>query len=102
MWRLGYYRGITWRMLLNSGRRMVALNGPEHVSWQWTDFFLGDNYNPMECHGVVEEKVPHGYIWAIAKDPAYETKPSILGTLLKKGRGSSKKYFTYRSTPNDT
>lgn len=95
MWRLGYYRGITWRMLLSFGGKITPLNGADHVTWQWTDFFLADDYNPEEYNEAVREKVPHGYIWAIIKDPAHGVKPSILGTLLKKGRRE------YKSGPFD-
>lgn len=88
MWRLGYYRGITWKMLMSDRVRAykVVLNGAEHATWQWTDFRLAKDYAMEEWVEAVAELIPYGYVWAIVKDPAY-AKPSILGTLLAKKGG---------------
>jgi len=84
MWRLGYYRGITWKMLNDPRNIDMKLNGKNHVTWQWTDYRLGKDYTPGDWDEAVQQLIPHNYIWAMVLDPDRLEKPTLLGTLFAK------------------
>ena len=92
MWRLGYYRGITWGMLQSRRACNIKLEGSKSVNWQWTDYRipkeqLGDRRYPWR--NAVDTLVPHGYVWAIVPDPEYAEPPTLLGILFKKNRNNN-------------
>jgi len=93
MWRLGYYRGITWKMLLNGrNRKYIKLEGADDVTWQWTNFCMKD-YNDPGWKDATKNLIPHDYVWAIVIDPTYVEKKTILGTLFNRKKSKRIGFF---------
>jgi hypothetical protein len=79
MWRLGYYRGVTWKMwgsiCDNRAKDSDVLNGSKSPIWAWTNVVFPENYSILDYARQVKAHIPHGYVWAIVQ---YEPTNYIL------------------------